>query len=169
MRSLLSALDEVGPGTVIITRPNADPGNRAINGLIDGYLTRSPGALAFEALGHVRYLSLVKAADVVVGNSSSGIVEAPALGTPTVNVGSRQDGRVRSASIIDCPADATAIAQSIRAALAPDFQRTAEETARFGPYGDGHAAERILAGLQTADISQAALKKRFFDLPVEDA
>ena len=79
MRALLAALDEVDLATVIITRPNADPGNRAITDLIDEYLARTTGARAFDALGHVRYLSLVRAADVVVGNSSSGIVEAPAL------------------------------------------------------------------------------------------
>ncbi len=169
MRGLLSALETVSVGSVVITRPNADPGNRAINDLIDGYLARTPLAAAYEALGHVRYLSLVKAADVVVGNSSSGIIEAPPLGTPTVNIGTRQGGRVRSGSIINCDPEAGAIATAIGRALDPGFQRVAREQVTSGPYGDGHAAERILAVLRTADIPPQALRKRFFDLPAEDA
>ena len=130
MRALLSALDAISPGAVVITRPNADPGNRAIGELIDGYVARNPDAAAFDALGHVRYLSAVRAADVVVGNSSSGLIEAPALGTPTVNVGTRQDGRIRPASVIDCAPEADAITAAVRRALEPDFQRLARESAR---------------------------------------
>jgi len=165
VRALLAALDVVSPGTVVITRPNADPGNRAISELIDEYLARHANAAAFDALGHVRYLSAVRLADAVIGNSSSGIIEAPALGTPTVNVGTRQDGRIRPSSVVDCLPDAVNIAAAIRRVLDPGFRKTAEAAATSGPYGDGHAAERILGVLRTADLSKAVLRKRFFDLP----
>lgn len=165
MQALLDALDSVEPGTVIITRPNADPGNTTIDELIDGYVARNPNVSAFQAVGHVRYLSAVRAADVVIGNSSSGIIEAPALGTPTVNVGTRQDGRIKSPSVIDCEPEADAIVDAIRRALEPVFRDEARAHAASGPYGDGHAAERILEVLKAADLSEGALRKRFFDMP----
>lgn len=165
MQALLKALDAVSAGTVIITRPSADPGNRAINDLVDEYVVRHANAAAYDALGHVRYLSAVHLAEAVVGNSSSGIIEAPALGTPTVNIGSRQDGRIRSGSVLDCAPDAGAIAESIRRALDPAFQAAASAASASGPYGDGRAAEKILGVLRSADVSKPALRKRFFDLP----
>ncbi len=165
VQELLDALDSVEPGTVIITRPNADPGNVPIDALIDAYVAKHPNASAFQAVGHVRYLSTVGAADVVIGNSSSGIIEAPALGTPTVNVGTRQDGRIKPPSVIDCEPESGEIADAIRRALEPAFRDEARAHAASGPYGDGHAAERILEVLKAADLSQGALRKRFFDMP----
>jgi UDP-hydrolysing UDP-N-acetyl-D-glucosamine 2-epimerase len=162
---LLSALDSMALGTIVITRPNADPGNRAINDLVDEYTSRAANAVAFDALGHVRYLSLVREASAVVGNSSSGIIEAPALGTPSVNIGTRQDGRIRPTSVIDCAPVAADISAALALALDPAHQARARETASAGPYGDGRAAERIVGVLRSADLLPEALRKRFFDLP----
>ena len=168
VRELLAALDQVDGLTVVFTLPNADPGNIAIRDLIVAWTAERPEkAVAFASLGHVRYLSAVKAAGLVIGNSSSGIIEAPALGIPTVNIGMRQEGRVRAGSVIDCAPHEDDIVSAIQRALDPSFRAAA--ASQPNPYGDGHAAERIHTLLKTADLSPASLRKGFYDLPEETA
>lgn len=165
MQALLDALDRFDDLSVVFTAPNADPGNRAIAELIERYVTESGGkAHSFVSLGSLRYLSLLAQADVCVGNSSSGIIEAPSLGTPTVDVGDRQTGRVRGPSVIHCEPTPDAIEQAVARALSPELAAIAER--RENPYGDGHAAERILEVLRgvARDGVPAELKKRFYDL-----
>ena len=165
---LLSALDAVEGLTAAFTLPNADPGNVAVRELIVAWASERPAtAAAFTSLGHLRYLSAVKAAGCVVGNSSSGIIEAPALGIPTVNIGMRQDGRVRAESVIDCAPRAHDIEAAINRVLDPAFRNAA--ASQENPYGDGHAAERIHATLKTVDLSPQSLRKGFYDLPEEHA
>jgi UDP-N-acetylglucosamine 2-epimerase (non-hydrolysing)/GDP/UDP-N,N'-diacetylbacillosamine 2-epimerase (hydrolysing) len=111
---------------VVMTKANADAGGREINRLIDGFVAEHADRVAaFSSLGQLRYLSLVQAAQLVIGNSSSGIIEAPALGTPTVNIGDRQAGRLRAPSVIDVPNDEGAIRDAIDTALSPEFQQLA--------------------------------------------
>ena len=117
---------------------------------------------AFPSLGHLRYLSLTKLAKVVVGNSSSGLIEAPALHTPTVNVGRRQQGRLRGPSVIDCSEHEDEIAASIARALTSEFQTVAAD--HDSPYGDGHAAPRIARHLVETDLTDI-LVKRFYAYP----
>ncbi len=159
---LLAALEETHR-FVVFTRPNADAGNAAIHRLLDDWVTARPeGRAAFAALGHQRYLSLASAADVVIGNSSSGIIEIPALGTPVVDIGSRQAGRIMPAAVVHSEADRAAIRAAIARALSAEHR--AAMAASANPYGDGHATERIVEVLRTADISRAALRKGFHDL-----
>jgi UDP-N-acetylglucosamine 2-epimerase (non-hydrolysing)/GDP/UDP-N,N'-diacetylbacillosamine 2-epimerase (hydrolysing) len=99
-------------------------------------------------------------ADVVVGNSSSGLIEAPAMGTPTINVGSRQSGRLRGESVIDASENAEAVRAAIEKALSPEFQANASKST--SPYGSGGAAKRIKDAIATADLSNI-LTKRFHD------
>jgi len=96
----------------------------------------------------------------MLGNSSSGIMETPALGLPTVNVGRRQQGRERAANIIDVPARATVIKNAVEAALAPAYRRSLQDTGVVNPYGDGHAGERIAALLADAPPTEALLLKK---------
>ena len=121
-------------------------------------MSAHPHARFFSSLGQLRYLSLLSKVDALVGNSSSGIYEAPAVGVPTVNVGMRQAGRLRSESVIDCPPEAGAIAAAVRRAL--------DDPPRSGstPYGDGHAADRIVATLRAVPDFAALLRKRFASL-----
>lgn len=114
-----------------------------------------------DSLGRHRYASLVALADAVVGNSSSGLIEAPVLGTPTVNVGARQAGRLRSASVIDCAPRREAVAHAVRRALSPEMQRLALSVG--SPYGDGQAVPRIIELLSSTDL-EGILLKRFWDL-----
>ena len=160
LNELLAALGELD-ASFVFTRPNADPGGRILNHLIDAFVASRPGrATAVTSLGQQRYISMLAIADVVVGNSSSGLIEAPAMGTPTVNVGTRQSRRLRGESVIDAAEDRESIAAAIRQALAPEFQ--AKVAKLTSPYGAGGAAKRIADAIASADLSEI-LTKRFHD------
>jgi UDP-N-acetylglucosamine 2-epimerase (non-hydrolysing)/GDP/UDP-N,N'-diacetylbacillosamine 2-epimerase (hydrolysing) len=160
---VLGAVADVEPAlTVVITRANADPQGRAVNARIETWLARQPAWRAFDALGPTRYHGLLRHAAVVVGNSSSGLYEAPSFGVPTVNVGDRQRGRLRASSVIDVPVDRAAIRAGIERALAGDWHDA------VNPYGDGHATPRIMDALRAIEDPRALLRKRFHDLPAAD-
>ncbi len=163
VESLLAALDRFPAATLVFTGHNADAGGRAIGGAVAEYCRRHAGrARFFVSLGQRRYWSVLAQADVVIGNSSSGLIEAPAVGKPTVNLGDRQRGRLRGASVIDCEESAAAIEAAIRRALSPAFH--ASLAGQASPYGEGGAAPRIKEALATADLD-GILLKRFHDLP----
>lgn len=154
---LLEALDEFPAATAVFTSTNIDLGGPRIGALIRGHVARRARRMALHtSLGQQRYLSLLKHSDVVVGNSSSGLIEAPALGTPTVNIGRRQDGRPRADSVIDCAEKSGDIAQAIWRALSSEHSRKAAEAK--SPYGDGHASERILRALKHVPLNDLAMK-----------
>jgi len=160
--ALLGALDRFPSATCVFSAVNADPDSRVIGRMIEQYVARSPvSRLVVKSLGQQRYLSLMRHADCVVGNSSSGILEAPALGVPTVDIGDRQRGRLRPASVIDCPEEEGAIAEAIQRALDPDFRRLA--AVADTPYGDGKAAAKIARILLDHPLANL-LQKRFNDL-----
>jgi UDP-hydrolysing UDP-N-acetyl-D-glucosamine 2-epimerase len=158
--ALLSALDRQREGLFLFTGSNADPGHAAIAPLIEGFVARHPGRARFVAsLGQLRYLSALRAAAVVVGNSSSGIIEAPLCGTPTVNVGERQRGRLRAPSVIDATETAPAVTRALTTALSPKFRRRLSKARLAAP-----VAPRIRDVL--AHVSLVTLtEKRFRDLP----
>jgi UDP-N-acetylglucosamine 2-epimerase (non-hydrolysing)/GDP/UDP-N,N'-diacetylbacillosamine 2-epimerase (hydrolysing) len=158
LEALLSALDQLGPDTgLIFTGTNADTGGEAINTRLTEYVDHRDNACLHPSLGQQRYYSLVALADAVVGNSSSGLYEAPSLGTATVNIGSRQSGRLRATSVIDCPAETTAIVAAIHNAYDMDMRGVEN------PYGDGHASERILAVLRGDWDKEQLIHKHFVD------
>ncbi len=159
--ALLEALDHFNDATVILTRPNADAGGRALALMADAWAERNAGrARSVVSLGQERYLSLMRHADAVIGNSSSGIVEAPALKVPTVNIGSRQDGRLRATSIIDCSETHEAIVAAIEAVLCQSFRDCLPGTVSV--YGDLGASERIAEHLLTLPLPDR-LRKIFHD------
>jgi UDP-hydrolysing UDP-N-acetyl-D-glucosamine 2-epimerase len=170
MNALSEALTRFSDLSVVLTAPNADEGNRAVFEAIAQFVETHRGrASSFVSLGARRYLSLVAEADVCVGNSSSGIIEAPSLGTPTVDIGDRQTGRDRGPSVIHCEPTVADITDAIRLALSPELRAVAAR--RDNPYGDGRAAERIvriLKGFASAS-GPTSLKKTFFDLPVQES
>lgn len=160
MQELLEALEAFPEATLVFTYPNADTGGRAIIGCIDAFVARHPQrARAFVSLGQQRYLSLMRECDVVIGNSSSGLTEAPALRRATVNLGGRQAGRLKAASVIDAPERREAIEAAIRKALSEGFRRGLPHTE--SPYGAGGASQAILARLRGALPS---IRKPFFDI-----
>lgn len=162
MRELLAAADALA-GTIIVTGANADAGGSAIRREAVRFAAARPGrVLLDETLGALRYLSAMKHVDVVVGNSSSGLLEAPALGTPSVDIGDRQRGRPRAPSVVHCAATRDAIAAAIRQALTPDHRAIARRCET--PYGTPGAAERIYRVLLAHPLD-GILLKRFHDLP----
>jgi UDP-hydrolysing UDP-N-acetyl-D-glucosamine 2-epimerase len=159
--ALLGALAEVDDRSFIFTGVNADPGYRAIDEAIRDFVAARPQqARLFASLGSERYWAALHLADAVVGNSSSGIVEAPAAGVPSINIGDRQLGRLRAASIIDCPADPAAIGTALRTILEGRFR--VDPQAQL-PYGRGGASEKIAGTLRKIDLG-AAFPKHFHDL-----
>jgi UDP-N-acetylglucosamine 2-epimerase (non-hydrolysing)/GDP/UDP-N,N'-diacetylbacillosamine 2-epimerase (hydrolysing) len=163
MRGLLEALDAFSHVQIVITKANADTHGRVINRLVDEYAGANRGrVLASTSLGQLRYLSVMRAASAVVGNSSSGIIEAPALRVPTVNIGDRQKGRLRARSVIDCHNDASSIEAAISQALSEPFR--AHLASVESPYGHGGATEKLLDVLESVSIDGIVMK-RFHDLP----
>lgn len=162
IRPLLAALDAFPDLRVVITKANADVGGQRINEVLETYAAAHPERVTLVAsLGQVRYLSFLVVADVVIGNSSSGIIEAPAAGTPTVNIGDRQLGRLRAPAILDVPNDAAAIEAAIARALAPELQQLAAR--RESPYGTPGAAARIVDVLARVDLDE--LRTKSFHTP----
>jgi UDP-N-acetylglucosamine 2-epimerase (non-hydrolysing)/GDP/UDP-N,N'-diacetylbacillosamine 2-epimerase (hydrolysing) len=156
---ILRAVDTFGPGAgIVVTKANADPGGRAVNARIDDWAADRANIQVFDSLGNERYHALLGAVDAMVGNSSSGLYEAPSLGVPTVNVGDRQAGRLRAASVIDVAPEASAIRAGIDRALAGDWSKT------VNPYGDGHATERIVAIIRSIDEPERLVRKRFHEV-----
>jgi UDP-hydrolysing UDP-N-acetyl-D-glucosamine 2-epimerase len=164
--ALLEALQAFPQARIVFTAANADADGRAGREAIARFVaTHADRAIAVTNLGQVRYLSLVKLADAVLGNSSSGLIEAPALGTPTVNIGRRQHGRLRASSVVDCPANATAIQQSLTTVLSAAFQAGLHPITT--PYGVGGASRRVRDILRTVDLTDL-FGKPFFDWPLSD-
>jgi UDP-hydrolysing UDP-N-acetyl-D-glucosamine 2-epimerase len=162
MAALTDALDGFPDAAVVFTGVNSDPGHAALTAAVTRFTAANPARRkAMPSLGQRRYLSAVKLADAVIGNSSSGLIEAPALGIATVNIGDRQKGRLRSASVIDCAETAPAIRAAIAKALDPAFR--ASFAAQPPVYGRGGAAAKIVAALKSVDLAQLSVK-RFFDI-----
>lgn len=161
-KAVLQAVDQLASTKVIFTKSNADTHGRVINQLIDRYVAENPErATASTSLGQLRYLSVLRLVDAVVGNSSSGIIEAPSLGVPTVNIGDRQKGRTRAASVIDCAPKTADILEACRLAFTKKLKKIAQ--ASENPYRQKNTAKRIAEIISSVEI--ADLKKSFFDLP----
>jgi GDP/UDP-N,N'-diacetylbacillosamine 2-epimerase (hydrolysing) len=161
MGELLAALAQLRDTHLIFTMPNADTNSRELIEMVNGFVAGRSTAKAFTSLGQIRYLSCMHHVDGVVGNSSSGLIEAPSLGKGTLNIGDRQRGRLKADSVIDCVPERTAITTALGRLLSPDFQ--AMSRAVRNPYGDGGASERIVSTLVTTSL-EGILKKRFYDL-----
>ena len=156
-QALLNALDDYPDYQVIVTYPNADDGGRQLIPLLKHYAALQPErVLAIPSLGHQRYLSAVKHCAVVIGNSSSGIIEVPSLGVPTVNIGQRQKGRMAAASVVNCQPDSVSISSAINDALCP-----LPASAFANPYGMGDVSARIVAVLRRYPLTSA---KAFHDI-----
>ena len=161
LAALSSALERTDLGTIVATWPNADPGANLISEGLVNAARRDRRIRVVKSLGSQRYHSLMKLADVMVGNSSSGIIEAPSLGLPVVNVGLRQAGRPRAANVIDVSGDREAIERAIKRATGAAFR----ESARRGrnPYDGGRTSERVARYLLSVELTSELRRKRFVD------
>jgi len=166
-KEMLAAFDQFPDFRIVLTGVNADPGHSRIADLLSDYTARNEGRVSLHAsLGQRRYLAAMKYSAAVVGNSSSGIIEAPALKIPTINIGDRQKGRLQAPSIINCAGRAADIAAAITKALDTGFRSGLD--AMTQPYGSGGAAAAIKGHLKNAGLTDI-VRKTFHDLPPQRA
>lgn len=161
-KSMLAALDQFPQYNVIFTSANIDPGGKIINHCLKTWEAKQPQRVkVFNSLGVVRYLSAARFADCVIGNSSSGIIEIPSLGTPVVNIGNRQRGRICSSAVLHCQTDKNEIIATLHYALSPQHKQIANFEPN--PYEGENTAQRIcniICSYPLYDI----LKKKFYDI-----
>ena len=158
---LFAALDEA-KAQVVLTYPNADTRGREVIAQIERFVARRTDARVFPSLGPGAYYGLLQHAAAMVGNSSSGLTEAPHFELPVVNIGDRQKGRLRGVNVLDVAGDRRAISDGITRALSAEFR--ASLRGMTNPYGDGHAADRIVRVLETVDLDRRLTMKTFYDL-----
>ncbi len=157
MEPFFAALDSLhGDVLLLFTGSNADPGGRVIDAQVDKFVAQKPNRHKVSSLGHKRYLSCMKYFDMVIGNSSSGLYEAPSFKIPTVNIGDRQKGRLRASSVVDCELSMQSIKDAIKRASDLDCSKT------INPYGDGHAAEKIVKQIRAIPDFSVLLNKKFY-------
>src|SRR5271166_2122387 len=155
--ALFAALLEV-PGQILFCYPNADAGSRELIQRTEQFLEQRRDARAFVNLGALAYWSLLRQADVMIGNSSSGIMETPSFALPTVNVGMRQQGRERARNILDAAPEKADILAKVATARSPQFRQSLQ--GMQNPYGDGHAAEKIVNVLTSVPLGEELLVKK---------
>lgn len=159
-RALLDAMEEESQYYYLITKANADAGGQMVNDMLGEFASRVKGAKLTASLGMVRYLSAVKYSKFVLGNSSSGIIEAPALGTPTVNIGNRQKGRLMADTIISCG--------NSKAELKAAMKKAAQmEHKTSSIYGNGNTSEKITGAIKDfLEQKSSRLMKQFYDIEI---
>lgn len=162
--SLLNAVDILQETHIIFTKANSDTDGRIINCMIDEYVSKNlQKAVSFTSMGQLRYLSALQYIDAVVGNSSSGLIEAPSFKIATVNIGERQKGRLKASSVIDCSPEVNAIVSAFEKVYSDSFQQNLRDV--VNPYGDGIASYKIIDIFKQVDFTKL-LKKRFYDIGI---
>lgn len=159
---LLVALNELEDTYIIFTKANSDVDGRVINSMIDEYVqSNSDNSIAYTSLGQLRYLSAMQFVDGVVGNSSSGLIEAPSFHIGTINIGDRQKGRIKAASVIDCLPTYNSIKFALTELYSAEFNAKLKEVQN--PYGEGGAVDKIISKLKSLSVDNL-LKKQFYDI-----
>lgn len=146
----------------IFSKANADTDGRVINSMIDEFVKNNPStSKAFSTLGTLRFLSVLKVSNAIIGNSSSGIIEAPSLGIPTINLGNRQKGRIQAKSVINCKVDTIQFKEALEKTKDQNFKN--EVVKNKNPYGEGNTTEKIMIILKQTNFKLFKTKK-FYDL-----
>jgi GDP/UDP-N,N'-diacetylbacillosamine 2-epimerase (hydrolysing) len=161
MAELLAALEGLTSTNLIFTMPNADTDSRVLFKMIERFVSDHANARVYASLGQLRYFSCIKHVDGVIGNSSSGLTEAPSFGKGTINIGDRQRGRLRAESVIDSAPDRGSILTALQKLYSSEFQRKLENV--VNPNGDEGASKKILRILHEYPLDNL-LKKSFYDL-----
>ena len=162
---LLNALDELEETNFIFTKANSDTDGDVINKMIDEYVRQNPQkAAAFVSLGQLRYLSAIKFVDIVLGNSSSGLLEVPSFKKATINIGDRQKGRARASSVIDVRPIKEEILAAIKRAYSKEFEQTLKDT--INPYDGGNPSKKMVKILKEIKLD-GILKKKFYDIGIK--
>ena len=162
---LLNALDELEETNFIFTKANSDTDGDVINKMIDEYVSENPQkAVAFASLGQLRYLSAIKFVDIVLGNSSSALLEVPSFKKATINIGDRQKGRARASSVIDVRPVKEEILAAIKRAFSKEFEQTLKDT--INPYDGGNPSKKMVKILKEIKL-EGILKKKFYDIGIK--
>ncbi len=164
--NVLSALESVS-APIVFTKPNADTGFRIISQQLEEFCGRHENAYLVDNLGSRAYLSVMKVAAALVGNSSSGIVEAGSFSLPVLNIGSRQQGRITGPNVVDVGIAREEISRGLAQVLDPKFRESI--AGMQNPYGDGKAAPRIIKQLREQSLEPDLLKKQFYDISISDS
>lgn len=163
LEALLPALGE-NPAPALVTAPNSDPGGGAMRARIVAFVEDKPWAIFRDTLGSRLYANALRHADVMLGNSSSGLIEAPLFGLPVINIGGRQEGRVKCGNVVDCAAKPDAVAAALRRLEKQGFPRS---PLQCSPWGDGRAGPRIAAALSDLPPRDRLLRKVFSSRPTK--
>lgn len=166
MEELLLALNDLKDTTIIFTMPNADTGGKKIANLVHKFVELNSNCSLYKSLGQLKYLSSLKQVDGVIGNSSSGLLEAPSFKVGTINIGDRQKGRIMSNSVINCHPTKDAISKAINKLYDPSFKESLTEV--INPYGDGGASEKIVEVLRNHSL-MGIKKKIFHNVPFDNS
>jgi GDP/UDP-N,N'-diacetylbacillosamine 2-epimerase (hydrolysing) len=165
IQALLNVCTRFKDMMFVFTKANADAQSRIINQKLEEAAQHNHHMVCFSSLGTIRFLSAVKYSAMVIGNSSSGLVEAPSFGVPTVNIGDRQKGRLQADSVINCSPNEAEIEKAINLALTKEFIERAQKT--VNPYGDGHTSGKIVGRLREFLLEgKIDLKKKFYDCKI---
>lgn len=165
MAELLAALSKLDDTHLLFTMPNADTSGRELSAMLNQFAATRQNVRVYTSLGQLRYLSCMKYVDAVVGNSSSGLAEAPSMGIATINIGDRQKGRLSATSVINCESTQQGISEALSTVFDSSFRSTLTSTKN--PYGSGGASEKIAKTIKNYDLKNL-LKKSFFNLDFSD-
>ena len=161
-QELLNAIDDLEDTNIIFTKTNSDTDGRIINYMIDEYVSaKTDKSVCFTSMGQLRYLSALQFMDAVVGNSSSGLTEVPSFNIGTINIGDRQEGRIKAKSIIDCDSNKKSICNGFKKLYSQKFQESLKNV--INPYGDGCASKKIVRILKRETLDNI-MKKSFYDI-----
>lgn len=163
VNNLFEALSNFDELSVVLTKANSDAGGRIINRMIDEYSEKNKNrVVAYTSLGQFRYYNAMKYCAMVIGNSSSGIIEAPTFKIPTINIGDRQKGRIQAESVINCLADKESIIKSINKGLSEEFNNKIRDIEN--PYGEGDSSQKIMDVIKKYLFSDKKENKKFYDI-----
>jgi GDP/UDP-N,N'-diacetylbacillosamine 2-epimerase (hydrolysing) len=160
-QELLNSINKLENTKIIFTKANSDTNGRIINSMIDDYVAINDNSIAFTSMGALNYLSTLQFVDVVVGNSSSGLLEAPSFNIATIDIGDRQKGRIKADSVISCSPTQESIRSAFDKSYSEDFQNIVANTKN--PYGNGGASKIVVDIIKDFDLN-GILKKIFYDL-----
>ena len=160
-QELLNSIEELKNTRIIFTKANSDTDGRVINSMIDTYVSVNDNSVAFTSMGQLNYLSALQFVDAVVGNSSSGLLEAPSFNIATIDIGDRQKGRIKADSVISCLPTQESIRSAFDKSYSEDFQNIVDNTKN--PYGNGGASKIVVDIIKDFDLN-GILKKTFYDL-----
>jgi GDP/UDP-N,N'-diacetylbacillosamine 2-epimerase (hydrolysing) len=160
-QELLNSIGELKNTKIIFTKANSDTDGKIINSMIEGYIAKHDNAVAFTSMGQLNYLSALQFMDVVVGNSSSGLLEAPSFKVGTIDIGDRQKGRIKADSVISCMPNKNSISNAFKELYSKQFQSIIDKVEN--PYGKGGASKRIVRIIKDI-ILDNIIKKSFYNL-----